>query len=137
MHMKQLLLITLLVLSSGPAHAEWLLLGGDNQAGMALYLDPGTIRRNGDQVTMWILYDFKTVQTKEVGDSFLSATIQREYDCRSERTRLLAITNYSDQMGSGKMVSTSTFDEPKWVPVAPLEPGTIAQDLWVVACSKR
>ena len=52
MHMTRLLLIVLLVLSSGPAYAEWLLMGGDNQVGMALYLEPGTISRNGDQVTM-------------------------------------------------------------------------------------
>lgn len=135
--MTRLLLIVLLVLSSGPAYAEWLLLGGDDQAGMALYVEPGTISRNGDQVTMWILYDFKTVQTKEGGKSVLSAKLQREYDCKKERTRLLALTNYSDNMGSGEVVSNSTFDEQKWVPVTPLEPGTIAESLWGVACGKK
>ena len=35
-HMKRLLLITLLVLSSGPAYAEWVTVGGNNQAGLAV-----------------------------------------------------------------------------------------------------
>lgn len=135
--MKLLLLITLLVLSSGPAFAEWVAVGGDEQLGLTIYINPDTMSRNGNQVTMWILYDFKTLQTKEAGYSFLSAKVQREYDCAKERTRLLAITNYSDKMGSGKVVFNSNFDEQKWVPVAPLEPGTIAEDLWKLACGKQ
>jgi len=130
----QLLLMTLLVLSSGPAYGAWVSLGGDEKVGLTIYVDPATMSRNGDQVTMWILYDFNTVQTKEAGDSFLSAKVQREYDCAKERTRLLAITNYADKMGNGQEVSNRNFDQPEWAPVGPLEAGTIAKDLWTLAC---
>ncbi|TKS60582.1 MAG: hypothetical protein EWM72_01317 [Nitrospira sp.] len=135
--MKRLLLITLLTLSSGPAYAGWVSLGGDEKLGLTIYVNPETMSRNGDQMTMWIMYDFETLQTKEAGNSFLSAKVQREYDCTKERTRLLAITKYSDKMGNGKVVFTSNFDEQEWAPVAPLTPGTIAQDLWTLACGKQ
>jgi hypothetical protein len=68
---RRLFLITLLVLSSSPAYAEWVEIGGNDQIGMTTYADPGTIRRNGDLVKMWRLNDFKTVQTVE-DNSFLS-----------------------------------------------------------------
>lgn len=135
-HMMLVLLITLLVLSSGPVYAEWVPRGEDKQAGLTIYLDVDTMRINGNQVMMWILHDFKTVQTNGAGNSFLSAKVHREYDCAKEQTRVLAITKYEDKMGNGKVVSSRTFDEPEWVSAAPREPGTIAQDLWIVACGK-
>jgi hypothetical protein len=61
--MKRLLLITLLLLSSGPVYAEWVLLNQNDQTGLTVYVDPDTIRRKGALVKMWILSDYKTVQT--------------------------------------------------------------------------
>ena len=48
------LLITFLAQSSGPSYAEWLFVSGDDEAGMTVYVDPDTIRRNGDLVKMWL-----------------------------------------------------------------------------------
>lgn len=128
--MIRLFLITLLVLSSGPAHAEWVLVGANN-SGETVYVDRDTIRRKGDMVKMWALYDFKTIQT--VWDtSFLSRESQREYDCVEERTRRIALTYFSGNMGSGTVVY-SDADEQKWEPV---QPQSVAHILWTVACSK-
>ncbi len=57
--MTRLLLITLLVLSSGPAYAEWLLVGKGVGSGMTTYADPDTIRREGNLVTLRQLTDFQ------------------------------------------------------------------------------
>ena len=129
-------LIALGVLSGGSVYAEWVPRGEDEQSGLTIYIDPDTISINGNQVMMWILHDFKTGQTNQAGDAFMSATVHREYDCAKERTRVLQIMKYEDQMGSGKVVSTRTVDEPEWASVAPLEPGTIAHALWTIACGK-
>ena len=56
-------LITLLVLNSGPAYAEWVSIDANNQRGRTVYTDPDTIRLKGDVVTMWSLHDYKTIQT--------------------------------------------------------------------------
>ena len=95
------LLITLLVLSSGPAYAEWELSSGDDEAGLTVYVDRDTIRRKGNLVKMWQLYDYKTVQTV-AGDSLLSIQRHNEYDCTEERTRMLAYTWFSSNMGKGQ-----------------------------------
>src|SRR5882672_9084860 len=54
-------LITLLILSSVPAHAEWVAVEKDYLLPglQTVYMDPDSIRREGNMVTMWQLIDFK------------------------------------------------------------------------------
>ncbi len=125
-------LITLLVLSSGPVYAEWVLTSGDDEAGLKVYVDPDSIRRKGNLAKMWQLYDYKTVQTV-AGDSLLSIKRYNEFDCTEERTRMLAYTWFSGNMATGKVVY-STPDEQQWEPVVPR---TINRTLWKVACDKK
>ena len=94
-------LIILLLLSSAPAYAEWVLVSVVDQEGVTIYVDPGTIHRKGDRVTMWELIDYATIQTV-TGASFLSARLQREYDCAGDRHRTLALTKLSGNMGPAR-----------------------------------
>ena len=126
------LLITLLMLNSGPVYAEWVLTSGNDDAGLTVYVDPDTIRRKGNLVKMWQLYDYKTIQTV-AGDSLLSIKRYNEYDCTEERTRMLAYTWFSGNMGNGNVVY-STNDVQQWEPVVSR---SIDRALWKVACSKK
>lgn len=124
-------LIILLLLSSGPVYAEWVPVAkGDD--GLTVYVDPDTIRRNGNLVKMWLLYDYKTTQTKEPG-SIVSAKMQSEYDGLEESFRSHAVLEYSGNMGEGKLVFTNT-DVGTW---APISPGSIVQLEWKRACRKK
>ena len=125
-------LITLLVLSSGPAYAEWVSVSVVDQAGVTIYVDSATIHRKGNRVTMWELIDYETIQIM-TGTSFLSARLQREYDCAGDRHRTLVLTKLSGNMGAGKVILI-TSDEQKWEPV---DPGSIAKRLWRFACDKK
>ncbi len=126
-----LALITLLVLSNGPAYAEWVEIAKTDQ-GMTTYVNPDTIRRKGDLVKMWSLLDFRTVRTS-AGSSYLSSNAQYQFDCAEERVRMLAVTWFSGNMGNGKVV-WSNSDEQKWEPVAP---ESIDQAMWKRACGKE
>ena len=126
------LLIMFLTLSSGHVHAEWVLVSGDDAAGLAVYVDPATIRRNGNLAKMWQLYDYKTVQTV-AGDSLLSMKRFNEYDCMDERTRMLGYTWFSGNMGSGNVVYSTSEQQP-WEPAVPR---SINRSLWKVACNKK
>ncbi len=59
-HTTRLLLITLLVLSNGPAYAEWVAVEKKYQTPdrQTVYIDPATIRRDGNLVTLVILIDW-------------------------------------------------------------------------------
>ena len=131
-HMKRLIVITLLVLSSSPAYADWVKVSDSDEAGMTVYVDPATIRRNRNLVKMWQFYDYKTVQTV-AGIGFLTVKEQWEFDCAEERRRVLALTEFSGNMGSGTVVYTNS-EVGKWQPVAP---SSIGQLLWKFACGKK
>jgi len=130
--MKRLIVITLLVLSSSPAYAEWVKVSDSDEAGMTVYVDPATIRRNSNLVKMWQFYDYKTVQTV-AGIGFLTVKEQWEFDCAEGRRRVLALTEFSGNMGSGTVVYTNS-EVGKWQPVAP---SSIGQLLWKFACGKK
>lgn len=130
--MTRLLLIILLFLSSGPAYADWVAVGGKVEGGMGAYADPASMRREGDLVKMEVLFDFTKTQTK-VGVSYLSAKAQMEYDCAEQRFEGLAVMYFSGSMGSGNLLDRSS-GKGKWLPVSP---GSLDQALWKVACAKK
>ena len=130
-HLTRLLLITLLVLSGGPAYGEWVAIGSTDD-GMTAYADPDTIRRKEETVKMWILFDFKTTQTV-AGHLMLSIKGQEEYDCDGKRRRVLTFSEFSGNMGGGQEVN-STSGEGTWVPVVP---EGVVQTLWTIACGKK
>jgi hypothetical protein len=129
--MTRLFLITLLLLSSGPAYAEWVKVSESDDAGKTVYVDQATIRRNSNLVKMWQFYDYKTVQTVG-GNRFLTAKEQWEFDCAEERSRVVARKEFSGNMGSGTMVFTNS-QVGKWLPVMP---DSIGRTVWEVACGK-
>jgi len=130
--MKRLLLTILLFLSSNPAYADWVAVGGKVEAEMGAYADPATMRREEDLVKMEVLFDFKTIQTK-AGVSYLSAKAQMEYDCAEQRFRGHAVMYFSGNMGSGNVLDRNS-GKGKWLPVSP---GSLDQTLWKVACGKK
>ena len=81
---------------------------------------------------MWSLNDYKTIQ--RMGSiSYLSYKVQTEYDCAEERIRKLASTFFSGNIGNGDVVY-SISKEGKWQQV---EPGSLGQSEWDVACDKE
>jgi len=124
-------LITLLMLNTGPASAEWVAIGSsESLGGYTVYVDPDTIRRTGDLVKVWALTDYTSRQT--VADrSFLSSKAHHQFDCTEERQRELAVTWFSSNMGKGNGV-WNTSDQTTWRPVAP---GSVGQGVWNFACA--
>ena len=127
--MKQLLLGLMLLVVSGTASAAWTV--ADENANNTLYVDRSTIRRSGNFVKMWNLFDYKKAKVIR-GDSNLSARTQDEYDCAVEKLRQLAFTTFSGQMGSGAVNYTDS-DTGKWEPVAP---GSMGETMWKIACGR-
>ena len=127
---KLLLMGLVLLMTAGGASAEWTPVGSSEQ--FTQYVDRATIRRNGNFVKMWNLKDFKTVQ-KGASYSFLSSKAHEEYDCKEVTSRLLAFTWFDGQMGNEKVVFSNS-DSGKWEPI---EPGSIGESLWKIACGKK
>ena len=129
-------LITLLFLSTAPVNAEWVAVEKDYMLSglQTLYVDPDSIRREGNLVTMWQLIDFKWMQGSARGPTrFLSTETRKQFDCSGKRLRLLAFTDFSRGMGTG-IPADGYVDTGNWLPV---EPESINQALSEVACGKE
>jgi Surface-adhesin protein E len=122
--------ITLLVLSRGPAYAEWEKVTDDTEN--TPYVDSDTIRRKGNLVKMWELRDYTNIRTVEAG-SLLSVKALNEYDCAEERQRVLALVEYSNNMGRGKLVYTDSITG-EWSQIVP---ETVGQTMLKLACGNK
>ena len=118
---------------NGLAYAEWVEIGySESNGGYTTYADPSTIRNKGGLVKMWVLYDYKTIQTV-FGLSYLSRRTQQQYDCGEERYRFLTDTWFSGNMTRNNEVYTNSSEQ-KWEPVAT---GCVGEAVWKVACRSR
>ena len=135
-HITRLLLITLLVLSHGPVYAEWVAVEKNDQlsALQTVYIDPASIRREGNLVMLWQLTDFVWMQGgPRATPRFLSTTSHKQFDCAERRLRLLAYTEFSHRMGIG-IADDGYVDNDYWFLV---EPESMNQVLWEVACNTQ
>jgi hypothetical protein len=57
-------------------------------------------------------------------------------DCGKSLTKLLTIADYAGGLESGEMVLKSSPPNQEWASVGQRESGTIAKNLWALACSK-
>ena len=129
--MNKLLIAALLTVFSTSVMAEWTVVIYSDTT--TAYADISTIRKSGDRVKMWRLYDFKVTQTVAASKLFLSAVSQDEYDCKEETAKTVTFNWYSKNMGQGEVVYTSgtLHVEPR-----PIAPGSIDNTLFKVACGK-
>ncbi len=126
--MKKLLLALVLAVVSSSAMAEWVKVSEDKL--VTAYADPTTIRKLGDKVKMWALWDYSTAQE---GDSkpYMSVRIQNEYNCKEETIRQIFATSFSGNMAEGNTINRQGGRD--WKPVAPR---TFGEALWKFACGK-
>ena len=120
----------------GGRGAEWVEVSSDN-TDTIYYANPTTIRKAGNMVKIWELYDLKTAQKSSEGTSYLSMKMQSEYDCKEERQRTLFISHYSKNMGRGEAVFSFSYTDSNINSWTPVSPGSVGEGLWKFACGKK
>lgn len=129
--MKKIILTIMLGLASNCAVAEWTRVSVNDV--YIQYADFGRISKAGGNAIMWELLDYVSEQKGASGNRYLSEKIHREYDCRGEQVRLLAISGFNKRMGEGK-VTYSDSNPAKWEKV---RPASVNDFLLVKACSNK
>jgi hypothetical protein len=119
-------LLCLLAFVSAPAWAEWVRVDGTNIANH--YIDPTTIKKDGNLRRVWDLQDLK--QRDEDGKMSIRTLV--EYDCKEDRLRPLSFSTHSERMGGGNVLFTVDIDG-KWAYIAP---ETVAATKLKVVCAK-
>lgn len=111
--MRYIFLAALIVVAA-PAWAEWTKYSESDE--MVVYGDPTTIQKKGDFSQVLQLLNNK--QRNPDGPN--SSTMTVEFDCKGNRSRVLSVKSYADQMAKGEVV----FEWPMPVGWKDITPGT-------------
>jgi hypothetical protein len=126
--MNKILLYLAFIFSISPAYAEWVKYSTTDDSEIEIYLDPNTIRRNGNSVLIWTLQDFKKVRN---GD--LSMKLRVKIECKEETVQIISLVSHSENMGKGKItVSGRGSGKPQYV-----VPDSSGEELWKLACNRK
>jgi hypothetical protein len=133
--MNKLLAMMLLAFVSGNAMAKWGANANwsfvDSTDDGVLFVDKSTIRKTGNMVKMWILFDFNN-KPKHGRTSDRSRQSQDEFNCNDELWRERYSVSYSGNMGGGEVIDS--FSTPTtWAPVGPT---SIGKAMWNIACGR-
>lgn len=123
--MKKLFLVVLLMLC-GSAWAEWVFVAETDED--FFYIDPATIRKDGNMRRVWRLTSFKQPSK----DGTLSHRDRSEFDCTQERYRILELSAHSEPMAGGKVTAIEKGDG-LWDEIAP---GTPVEEMLNLLCAK-
>lgn len=131
--MKNLLPALILFVMNSNAIAEWIQIDTSNRVGLTAYADRATIIRSGNKVEMWVLYDYKTVQTN-ARKPYISIRGQWRYDCIEKKEQPMYEILLSENMGRGEVIGKAIFDASvKWTSVTP---ESVGMAFWKLACGK-
>lgn len=117
--------------ASGNATAEWNLIGAPSDN--TLYVDTSTARPGDARgfVRVWVMHDLKLPRKIDGYGAYLSAKFYEQFDCPSEKHRIVSSVFYSGNKGSGEVVATLDDDRATWQPLVPY---TMSQLAWRVMC---
>ena len=101
----------------GSAQAEWTRVYEFTKVTVFVNLD--TIQRDGNQVKMWSMGDFKLPQYTKHDKLIWSNKSQTEYNCNERTIRLVSTTYYSGKSGKGEVVYSNAYFDKPWLPVIP------------------
>ena len=71
-----------------------------------IYVDDGTIKRNGPIRSFWSLLDYRTPQKAQRGAFFVSTRTHMEMDCRKELVHILQFSMHSGPMLTGEIIDS-------------------------------
>ena len=113
--MKKTFFILMLASICSNAEAEWTYVTEtekniDIKDAFIAYADPATIRRIGNMVKMWSIYDYKFPQEPGV----ISVRQKSEYNCIEKKRRQLFLATYSGRMSNGETMLIYSQPEDTW-----------------------
>ena len=96
--------ILLAGVSAGAAAEVWIEISRSED--YRAYADPSSIRRDGDIVKMWSMFDYAKPQPGLPGKQYQSTRRQYEYDCKQARARPLAVSSHAAREGKGEALAS-------------------------------
>lgn len=131
--MKKMCFALALAAIATVARAEWTEVGNTTEG--TNYLDFATIRKTGQQVKVWSLFDYKSAKKNKAGLPYLSQKQQKIFFCDEETSEGTALVVNSGSMGSGDVVFSTTDPGPAFA-LHPISPDSVEWTILKILCSK-
>jgi hypothetical protein len=125
--MRKTVMMLLLAAMSSSAMAEWVLVG-EGTNGTNFYIDPKTIKKDGNLRRAWLVTDLPTADDRGIH----SRLALQEFDCKGERRRTLSLSVHSGPMAGGNVIRNQD-SQGNWQYIAP---GTTGEAMLKLVCSK-
>jgi hypothetical protein len=128
-------LLLLLIFVSAIAHAEELLqIWQSPDKGVTQYLEPSTIQRHGDSVTMSRIFNYLPPYLRRVNRrTYTSQRVITEFDCKKMQLRQLSAHWHEGELGSGAILNQE--NQPDMWEAATQDAFT--GPLWKIACESQ
>ena len=110
-------LFAALATASDAARPDWERGIADSDAEASVYLDPFSLRKEGDLIRIRVLSDLKKADTY-LGRPYLSVSSVKEYDCRTAMVRTVEVALYAGPMRSGDLIASDLPNGKEWRPLA-------------------
>lgn len=126
----------MLILMQQPAQAGWVAIDRQYQSPglQTIYIDPDSVRREGNLVTLSALIDWTWMQGNRSPTRFYSTKLTKQFDCAEKQVRTLAATDFYGHMGTAQPVGGSGLASGgHWTAI---QPESVNQGLWETACKK-
>lgn len=125
------LLPAILLLTALHAHADFVKYHEDDE--MVSYLDAASITREGRELRMWTIDDYKQTQTDIPNKPYRSVKSHWTFDCAKRLSDVMAALYYMEGMAQGESIHAGAVSERQWDKVTP---GTVGELAFKVACAK-
>jgi hypothetical protein len=125
--MKKILVLSMLLMSTS-SWAQWSPVAVDTDA-TVFNFDFSTLRKEGELRKIWTL----TNLLEKDANGVLSGRMRMEYDCKSERHRVLSFRMFSELFANGIVLKEGNTPTP-WSDIAP---DTAAWKLMQTACKAK
>lgn len=99
-----------------------------------VYAGTSPLEKSGDKATIVAMVDLRKASTLSDGKEFLSWETQYEFDCKQRRSRIVAASMYSGNMGEGEVTDSIVYESPEWELIPKDSNGEM---LWRLACGKK
>lgn len=112
-------------------HAEWLHIASTLNDDAVFYISTESIKMTGKNTrSVWEVVNHLNDSRK----GYLSAKVHQEYDCKSNKVRMLSASSHSELFGKGVTITTA---QEKPLPWQEMPKGSVANFVRDYVCSKR
>ena len=115
-----------LLMATGTASAEWVQIGETDSSNF--YIDPATIRKDGNLRKVWEITDLK----QRSKDGAMSVRVRTEYDCKNERFWTMSLSDHSEPMAGGETLNSFTYRDRDW---RETPPGSVGETMLKIVCT--